>query len=90
MVLTNISKIEEMKVHSPIAGGSSSPSGPVSQSRKRLVERAATRVPRKLSRVEGISVPGNLDPRLMTLGVYLLIGSQVDSAFLLDLDTYGS
>lgn len=67
MVLTNISKIEEMKVHSPIAGGSSSPSGPVSQSRKRLVERAATRVPRKLSRVEGISVPGNLDPRLMTL-----------------------
>ena len=75
MVLTSISKMEDLKAHSPVAGGSSSPSGVLSQNRKRPVERAVNRVPRKLSRVEGISVPANLDPRLMTIGVCLLIST---------------
>ncbi|KAG0559789.1 hypothetical protein KC19_10G129200 [Ceratodon purpureus] len=67
MVLTGISKIEDLRVHSPIAGGTSSPSGVLLQSRKRLVDRGVTRVPRKVSRVEGASLPTNLDPRLMTI-----------------------
>lgn len=85
MVLTNISKIDDLKVQSPIAGGSSSPSGVVSQNRKRPAERAVTRVPRKLSRVEGISVPANLDPRLMTLGVCFLTISMCFDCFKVEL-----
>ena len=69
-VLSTMPKIDELRAHSPIAGGSSSPSNPLA--RKRPVDRGVTRVPRKLSRAEGVSVPTNLDPRLMTIGVCLM------------------
>ena len=65
--MTSIPKMEDLKAHSPTAGGSSSPSAVMSQNRKRPIERVVNRVPRKLTRAEGVSVPTNLDPRLMTL-----------------------
>ena len=56
-------------MHSPnaaAAGGSSTPSsGVLLQTRKRPVDRGVTRVPRKLSRAEGVT---NVDPRNMTIG----------------------
>ena len=70
MVLTSVTKVEDIKVQSPIAVGSSSPTGTVAQSRKRANERTVARVPRKISRSEGVSVPTNLDPRLMSLGEF--------------------
>lgn len=66
VVLTNITKVEDIKVQSPIALGSSSPSRTIISTRKRPIERQVTRVPRKI--VRGEAGPTNLDPRLMSQG----------------------
>ncbi|KAH9530432.1 hypothetical protein CY35_20G000500 [Sphagnum magellanicum] len=66
--LSNVTKVEDSKVQSPVAVGSSSPSGGAVSSRKRPVERTVTRVPRKIVRSDSMSVPTHLDPRALSQG----------------------
>jgi hypothetical protein len=70
--VSNVTKVEDSKVQSPVAVGSSSPSGGAVSSRKRPVERTVTRVPRKIVRSDSMSVPTHLDPRALSQGLLCL------------------